>query len=97
VVIAGPSKKASERQKDVEAALSEDAAVYASAIPAVERLRPASSAGSVALARLEETAGRIRTLRAELAEHAGEAGLGLVFAVFEAGGGCRKIRAPIGG
>lgn len=91
-----PSKKASERQKDVEAALSEDSAVYAAAIPAVERLRPATAAGSAALAHLEESGRRVATLRAELAR-GGEAPLTLLFAASEAEGGCRKIRAAIGG
>jgi hypothetical protein len=96
-VIVAPSKQAREHQKDVEAALSEDAAVYAAAIPALERLRPATSAGSVALEHLEETARRVETLRREFANRGSEGGLGLFFAVGEASGGCRKVRAAIGG
>ena len=94
VIIAGPSKPATEREREVEAALSEDAGVYAAAIPAVRHLKP-TPAASNALTRLEETAQRIRTLRSELAKH--EGGPDLIFAVFETSGGCRKLRAPIGG
>jgi hypothetical protein len=95
-VIVVPSKDASERQQAVKQALSEDAAVYAAAIPAVERLQPATSAGGVALAHLEETSHRITTLREELAKRS-EDRLGILFDVGEASGGCRKLRTAIGG
>jgi hypothetical protein len=96
-VLVVPSKQARERKKAVETALVEDAAVYAAAIPAVERLGPASSGRSVALANLEEAAHRAQTLRSELPNRGESGGIGAFFAVAEASGGCRKVRAAIGG